>query len=419
MKLKFYKLITISLFIALVITSSFLILNYIPPKKVQLNLESVSTDTYLDTYLFTTYPYQIQAKITNIDENSLTTGFNIEFYLNDSLLTRIPWFEMGAGNSVKINFTWTPEMEGFYILRTKIVGSNVEVANNDLITSFNVYNKSLNGYQGDLPFATYKTGTINGTVNFSTGNSSYSGAISQNQSYYVSFNLSGLSLQGNVELARIYLYYTWYSGVNPHPDLKIEINDSVSTWAELNLDVGYKDQKGFGSSNYPSGTLCYNVSVISSLTAIYILNVTNRESINTYFYGAGMLIVMNDSVKPRIQYWINEGCDILIARYAAPKNQLGLYPYATSSFIKPISPNPITDATLITVVQGGDGGHNSLTFNGIEWTGLYNMSNIALSSTDVSRAFSNTTNNVVHIIDQWHLSNNGMTPTNAILIVEY
>jgi len=397
---------------------------------VQLNIESVSTDAYLDKYLFTDYPYQIQVEIANNGTNSLTSSFYVEFYLNDSLLARLPWLELAAESSVKINYTWTPSAAGLYNLRTKVVGNNIIVSNNNLSISLNVYDSSVNGYQGGLPFATYKTGIINGTTAFTTGNSTYKSGLKQNESYYVTFNLTELNLEGQIVLARLFVYYTWYYGANPQPYLKIQINDSPSTWRAFNLDTSYKDQKGFGSYSLPSGTLCYNVtSVVSSGTSLYLLNITNVDSTDhpTYgyrkvsIYGAGLFLVILNNSKPTIQYWINEGCDLLIAKYGAPANQPLYYPYATSTFSKPSLSGSIKNATLITVVPGGDGGHNSLIFNDVEWTGVYNVSgsNIAVDLSDVSAAISPTTNNIVKMVDYWEASNNGMTPSNAFLIVEY
>ncbi|MHA1357903.1 MAG: DUF3344 domain-containing protein [Candidatus Helarchaeota archaeon] len=430
MKLKNYKIITLCLSIALIVSTTFLVIQLIPSESIHLELKTVSTDAYLDKYLFSNYPYQLQVQVTNNGPTALGTGFTVELFLNDTYLAQASCLELGAGETITLNYTWIPRLEGHYNLRATIEGPNLAVTNNDLTTQLDVYNESLNGYGSGHPFATYCTGLINGTVDYTIGNSTYKSGVKQNESYYVYFNLSDLNLQGNVELARLYIYYTWYYGANPQPDLLVQLNKSPAIWSVYTLSNSYVDQKGFGSYNLPSGTLCYNVtSALVTTDTLLILNVTNIDDTlhPTYdygkvsIYGAGLLVVMKDTTLPRIQYWINEGCDLLVARYAAPQYQPTYYPFAMSTYSRPGSSNPIANATLISVVLGGDGGHNSLIFNGHEWSGIYNItgSNIAVATTDVSGVMSTTSNNIAYLVDQWDVSNNGMTPSNAFLFVEY
>lgn len=419
-----YKLIITSLIGALIVSSVFLGLslsqNLMPlftSNNVQLRIDSLSISAY--SYVYTDFPYDLQVEITNIDTKSLATGFSVIYYLNDTIIADVPWLALGSGNSITINKTWTPQATGSHTIKVKVVGTNVLLAVAVLETTFTVYNNSNNGYQSGAPFATYQTGIINGSLAYTLGNSSYvsSSTFKQNVSTYVQFNVTNLNLSGSVFLARLYVYYTWYKGVNPNPDLKLELNQTAGppfTWTIVNLDVGYRDQKGFGSFNYPSGTLCYNVtSEISSISEIYIANITNLDMNSTSLYGAGLLIVTDDPIEPQMEYWINEGCDLISARYGAPENSPAYYPYATSSFIKPSLSDPITNATLTTIVPGGDGAQNKLIFNDMEFIGVYNAS-FAIDQRNVTNYITNSNNMVVKIVDCGY---NGMTPTNAFLTV--
>ncbi|HID28033.1 MAG TPA: DUF3344 domain-containing protein, partial [Methanosarcinales archaeon] len=134
-----------------------------------------------------------------------------------------------------------------------------------------------------------------------------------------------------------------------------------------------------------------------------------NTGINTFSsYGALLLVVYESIDSPKIEYWINEGSDILYAKYGVTPDNA-----TTRAYFGSVDLNLAKNATLITVVTGGDKGLNTLFFNNASWSGVYNKSGIGIDQKEV-------TNNLVSLDNHARIQDSGdyLTATNAILMVE-
>lgn len=294
-------------------------------------------------------------------------------------------------------------------------------------------------YTADKPLSEYKSGAVNGSMNYTIGDSYYSGklwndndgdpATNDGDSYMV--NLTPTLPAGALNYsARLYVYWTW-SYVN---DTNSASNEGVNAIMNvtfngtlLTLDNSYTDRKGSGTYNYPSGTYAYNVTAYVDATQTsntYVVNVTNTYPYNgdnpdnngddrqTFaVQGVGLLTLYNQSLGDVKYYWIVEGNDLTYVKY---DNK------TTYSWINDITPDDatalakftgvnttgVTSANLTTVVPSGGTPYNRLYVNyffnysawGIKyWDGLWNATpyaDLSWNKTDVKDNLKDGTNYV-------------------------
>ncbi|MBD3227685.1 MAG: DUF3344 domain-containing protein [Candidatus Lokiarchaeota archaeon] len=405
------RLILIILIIALMLLTILnvfiffsLIIRQTSETSYQLKLESLKLNLYEgSSYVYTDIQYQIQAKVTNIGSSSIS-GFQIKCYQNSTEINTGMAANLESGASIIINCSWIPDQIGIINLSTKILKADAELSNN--FTLIEVNNISSTGYDGGSPITTKFNGIINGSLKYLMGNASQIDTyewMSSNESYLLYYNLSSLGLTGDIHIARMHTFFSW-SYTDPIPNLTVQVNQSSgpSNWLDIEVDNYYVDRKGFGSYDFPSGTLAYNLTNLFNLNDEIFINFTNYGS-SFSIYGASIVLITNNSgTNNRIEYWINEGCDILAQKYYAPKNNPAYDPYAIIPFSQPKNPSQINESKLITLVPGGDKGLNSMMFNNFEQSGIYNTSNdhlVAINELNVKEYLSDTNNNVVRITD--------------------
>jgi hypothetical protein len=86
--------------------------------------------------------------------------------------------------------------------------------------------------------------------------------------------------------------------------------------------IQYWDTKGPNYTcgikyDYPSGTFAWDVTDLVTGSGTYVATVANNDSTptpNEYFatFGFGLLVVYEDCCGQEIEYWIDEGCDVLL-----------------------------------------------------------------------------------------------------------
>jgi len=228
-------------------------------------------------------------------------------------------------------------------------------------------------YAGDKPLGTVAHDACYGDVVFTLGDSTYSGLLEYNAPYTVTFDTSAAAAGKAVKLARLYVYWVWSQkeNVGVYPTLELHAHHDVLTEA-----VTYTDTKGFvGRYDYFSGVTVYECT--QTLASTYqdgdtiAVTVMNADPTGSTFslQGIGLLVVAecieNDRSCPYIEYWINEGCDMIYADY-------GITPEMATSksyFHGDIAVTNVKKATLITVVpsggyvSGGEAAQNTLYFN--------------------------------------------------------
>lgn len=303
-------------------------------------------------------------------------------------------------------------------------------------------------YAGDKPLSTVSHDACYGNVVFTLGDSTYSGLLEHNDTYTVTFDRAAVAGKV-VKLARLYVYWVWSQkeNVGVYPTVELCAHQEV-----LNATVTYTDTKGFvGRYDYFSGVTVYECTQTLASTNRdgdpFTVTVLNADPAGSTFslQGIGLLMLAecleNDQNCPYIEYWINEGCDMIYADYGITPEMAT----STSYFNGEITVNNVEKATLITVVpsggyvSGGEKAHNTLYFNeesgwltelpflkqllklllgfgGGAWNDVYIAdSNVQIGSDqrDVTE-YLKASNNFVAVQDQ----HDYMMVTNAILVVE-
>ena len=228
----------------------------------------------------------------------------------------------------------------------------------------------MNGYAADKPLSTFSHETIRGGLTYTTGDSYYSGKLWTGDTYTV-HNPVSLPEGAVVKFARLYNYWTWSAkgSTGRYPDMKLTL-DGV----KLDPDGQYSDRKGWGIYDYPAGTWSYDVTDHITKSGSFTVVVENTGPDGLFFCmnGVGLLVVYTDEEGTDIEYWINEGCDMLNSGLEDD----GSSTYTTTDqtitemMTPTISQSIIKKATLWTIVQSGNWDANRLWINDINWSGI-------------------------------------------------
>jgi PKD repeat protein/methionine-rich copper-binding protein CopC len=283
---------------------------------------------------------------------------------------------LGVGESATVTVTDTT---------TRSTGDNVPVntdtdpnntipetndSNNTLTTTLNVYN---NGYRGkrytdgnDLNTNTIWSGKYN--VIYSSGNSAYrsggTGGSNWNNPYTVNWTGSDLSIPNgaNVVLARLYQPYTWNTAGGV-PDWTAQFNGK--TLYDLTY---YTDTKSYGSSNYPSGLLVYDVTSLFQVNG-NTLTLTKGANTTASLYGSYLVVIYEDSNTAFKRIYINDGADMLCSNPTYGTNDEQATAYANYN----LNTSKLSSAQLVAILaSAGDENKSKFFFNGQEYTGFWN-----------------------------------------------
>jgi len=228
----------------------------------------------------------------------------------------------------------------------------------------------INGYVADKPFSTFSHDTIKGGLTYTVGDSYYSGKLWTGDTFTV-HNLVSLPEGAVVKFARLYNYWTWSAtgSTGRYPDMKLTL-DGV----ELEPDGQHSDRKGWGIYDYPTGTWSYDVTDYVTQSGSYMAVIENTGPDGSFFCidGVGLLVVYADEKGQYIEYWINEGCDMLNSQVEDDGTHTFTTPNQTiTEMMKPtISQVPVKKATLWTIIQSGNWEANRLWVNDMNWSGI-------------------------------------------------
>jgi hypothetical protein len=207
-------------------------------------------------------------------------------------------------------------------------------------------------YAGDKPSQTVIHDRQNGALVFSLGESKYSGELEYNKTYKVNFYVNPPA-GSSIKVAKTYVYWVWskkgLEGIYPQFNASLINSDTVIPLTDGHM---YVDTKGFVSRyDYFSGMNAYDLSGKISQSGNYSISLENTNKNGSTFcvQGIGLLLIYEDPKSPTIEYWINEGCDMLYADYGVTPEMA-----TTTTFFKgDINPNEIAEARLITVSPSG------------------------------------------------------------------
>lgn len=295
-------------------------------------------------------------------------------------------------------------------------------------------------YAGDKPLQTVLYDKHQGALEFSLGDSRYSGELEHNNSYQVNFDIE-LPAGSSVRVAKAYVYWVWskkgLEGTYPKFNASLVHSGTV-----LPLQGGqmYTDTKGFVSRyDFFSGANAFDLSEEISESGTYSISLVNSAEDGSTFcvQGIGLLLVYEGSELPVIEYWVNEGCDMLYAEYGIDPEMAT----TTAYFEGDINSENIATARLITVspsggYSSGTGARNRLYFNektgsipvigdiiqilfggGKSWKNIYQTNEtvqVALDERQVG-TYLEPVENFVSIQD----NGDYLLATNAILVLEY
>ena len=361
----------------------------------------------------------IEVVVRNQGDYDVKDAFNLELSVGSILLGSVRIPDLGAGESETVQFIWNPDETIEYTLSAMVDVNNVideaDETNNEAVSVVTV-GESM-GYYGDDSIETFEHGTINGSIAYTIGNSSYSEPLSSDDEYAVECNLT-LPDNATVGTARLYVYWTWSKEgtTGREADVEVTFNDHV-----ISADDKYTDRKGHDPFDYPSGTYCYNVTNYiedgNGSKINYTTIVTNTGSGYAKFAvcGLNLLVVYEDLKEPEIEYWINEGCDII---YSFDDDDIAPEDATTNIYFSGvIDLAEVRRATLITFVTGGNEGGNELGFNSEVWDKVYNgdpYDDLAIDERDVTDHL-NVSGNYATISE---INDHGMVPSTALLILE-
>lgn len=207
-------------------------------------------------------------------------------------------------------------------------------------------------YAGDKNLQTTIHEKHCGALDFSLGDSRYSGELESNESYMVNFSVKPPE-GASVKVAKAYVYWTWskqgLEGIYP------EFNSSLvhsGTAVPLLEEKRYTDTKGFVSRyDFFSGMDVYDLSEDIPEAGNYSISLVNAAGKGKTFcvQGIGLLLVYEGQELPAVEYWINDGCDMLYAEYGIDPEMAT----TTTFFEGNIDPENIENARLITVSPSG------------------------------------------------------------------
>ena len=392
---------------------------------------------------------------------------NVSLYIDGEFFGELPVPSLDAGESVTVTFTnWKPIGEDClkppcefnrsskYYNFTAIADCDGEIeesneTNNETTVVDDKTRACYNGYMADEPLENIAHGKLNGHIIFTTGDGVYTGLYSVGDTQTTHYNIN-LPEGATTKLALLNVYYTWCKpafGVEyACPEMEVNITTPGGTTYTLPLERAYNDTKCTCPDayyNYPWGTYVYNVTEYITANGTYTVTVKNVCTQCSYFCVAapGLLILYEDVNAPLIEYWINEGADLLMGGRRADGGCLAWWECINNAtFTASSETGEVSNVTLGVVAPwGGEawGDYTSyLFFNGVKiGEGVYegysspytktvdsvtmivNASNaqVGVNVTDVTAYYNHGGVNVVGQADD----GDNMMPAGAFLVVTY
>ncbi|MGB9844898.1 MAG: DUF3344 domain-containing protein, partial [Methanothermobacter tenebrarum] len=374
--------------------------------------------------LFANEPNTISVTVFN--EGNLDAGqFKVKLIIGEYNNTKII-AGLAANSTVNVTFDdFTPTLTG-PITISVIVDSDDEIEENN--ETNNIYETTgtvyYNGYKGKRYTAGDDINTIlllEGKLGliYSTGNSTYRGSGSSNWQtpYTVTWTPTNLPIPegATIKEARLYQPYTWNTALGI-PDFTATFNGET-----INPTAHYNDTKGYGTSNYPSGLLVYNVTSLFKANENNTLVLTAGANTTTALYGSYLLIIYEHENETTKTIMINEEADMLYSRTDYGVNNTEATAYAN---FNNINSNIVKNATTIIIMASANEANKSkFYFNNQEYTGFWQDyltgPQLGFSTYNIKEALQNGANTAK--IQSYNNGSNGdnMVALGSILILEY
>ena len=389
MRISAILVLTLVLFAGLVTTAS----------AVQPTSDLTPTDINPPSSILVDMPNAIDATVNNTGTKD-AAAFNVTLAVNGTIVDTQSVSDLAKDDSTTVSFTWTPAVAGDYLLTVtadpEYVIDESDETNNNISMEVTAY---ISGYMGGS-LTTYAHDVVRGDLLYTTGNSTYRGSMPSGETYTVDFNITGIPSGATVKTARLYSYWS-YSYEEPGASMDVTFDGTLQT-----QDASYIDRKGYGSYDRPYGTYAYDITI--SGNGVYSATINNTGTGKFSIYAMGLLIIYEDNGN-EVEYWIDEGADIISAKYVATPEQAT----TDAPFDGTVTLADVESARLITVVPSGDKGLNALLFNSYTESGIWNTSNIAVEERDVTSHITSTGN-----LAQLRDNEDFLMPSGAFLVLQ-
>jgi PKD repeat protein len=323
--------------------------------------------------LFANEPNNITITITN-QGASASPESTLNVNINGTTYTVIvPALNAGASTNVSVTDTDSRANGDTVPINAATDPSNnipeTNESNNNYSVTLTVYN---NGYKGKRytdgdDMGTEQTFEGNYEVIYSSGDSAYrsggTNGSNWNNAYTVTWTSTELVIPegATVVQARLYQPYTWNTALGV-PDFVASFNGNLLTYL-----AHYNDTKGYGTSNYPSGLLVYDVTSFFQNTG-NTLTLTKGINTTTSLYGSYMVVIYQDSNATYKRIYINDGTDLLCSSNSFSVNDTEATAYATYNNINTTN---LGNASVVVVMASADkSGQSKFFFNGHEYPGF-------------------------------------------------
>ena len=389
MRISAILVLTLVLFAGLVTTTS----------AVQPTSDLTPTDINPPSSILVDMPNAIDATVNNTGTKD-AASFNVTLAVNGTIVDTQSVSDLAADGNTTVSFTWTPAVAGDYLLTVtadpEYVIDESNETNNNISREVTAYTS---GYMGGS-LTTYAHDVVRGDLLYTTGNSTYRGGLLSGETYTVDFNITGIPSGATVKTARLYSYWA-YSYEEPGASMDVTFDGALQT-----QDASYIDRKGYGSYDRPYGTYAYDITI--SGNGVYPATINNTGTGKFSIYAMGLLVVYEDNGN-EVEYWIDEGADIISAKYVATPEQAT----TDAPFDGTVTLTDVESARLITVIPSGDKGLNSLLFNSYTESGIWNTTNIAVEEREIT-AYITSTGNLAQLRD----NEDFMMPSGAFLVLQ-
>ena len=405
---------------------------------------------------------EVDVTVTNIGTEPVGET-SVSLHIDDVLFGKLPVPGLAAGASATVTFeNWIPvgedcllpvcefdwSFKDYNFTAMADCDNNVRKESDETNNEAMVVDRACyNGYMADEPLENVAHGMLHGGLLFTTGDGVYSSLYSVGDTQVTNYDIT-IPDGAAVNLAHLNVYYTWTKPDGVCPEMEVSITTPDGTTYTLPLMKAYNDLKCTcpGAAWVLTwGNYVYNVTDYIDVSGTYTVTVKNVCTLCTQFCPAapGLTILYEDKNAPLIEYWINNGADILMGgrRYPTSSNLAWWENINNATFPASTDTLRVANATLGTVsVWGGaawtEGATNYLFFNDVELgSGVYHgyseiyeetidsismyvgstNAQVGVNVTDITALYLKGSDNVVGQAD----NGDNMVPANAFLVVEY
>ncbi|MGB7001804.1 MAG: CARDB domain-containing protein [Halobacteriota archaeon] len=298
-----------------------------------------------------------------------------------------------------------------------------------------------NGYMADEPLENVAHGSFHGHLIFSTGDGSYGGLNSPGAIRTTKYDIT-LPASATVKLAQLNVYYTWVSPDHACPEMEVSITNAGGTY-DVPLGRAYNDIKCIcpGAMYVKSwGNYVFDITDYVTESGTYTVTVKNTGPAGHKFKIAapGLTLVYEDETAPLIEYWVNNGADLLLGGRRGDGGFLSLeecindatFPASTTSekvatvtlaVVAPWGDNAADDVLYFNTVELGRGVYNGYsssydeTIDGITMSVGGSNAQVGVSVRSVTSQYHKGSGNIAGQADD----GDNMMPANAFLVVGY